>query len=76
MLEISVQDTGVGISDEDLPRLFNLHQKLSKEGTNKEKGTGLGLIICKDFVEKQGGTLQVESRHGKGSVFRFTIPLA
>lgn len=75
-IQISVHDNGMGISREHIHKLFDLNYKFSQEGTNKEKGTGLGLIICKDFVEKQGGTLTVDSQEGRGSVFRFTIPTA
>jgi signal transduction histidine kinase/ligand-binding sensor domain-containing protein len=72
---VSVIDNGVGISKERLNNLFNIGINQSTEGTNNEKGTGLGLILVKEFVNKQGGTLNIESEVGKGSAFSFTIPL-
>ena len=74
-LEISVADTGVGIDPKHIHKIFRIDSKFSLLGTNKEKGTGLGLILCKEFVEKQGGTIWVESKLGKGSKFTFTLPL-
>ena len=74
-LEISVADTGVGIDPKHIHKIFRIDSKFSLLGTNKEKGTGLGLILCKEFVEKQGGTIWVESELGKGSKFTFTLPL-
>nr|MDA3905733.1 PAS domain S-box protein [Bacteroidales bacterium] len=73
-LLVSVSDTGVGISKEDSEKLFKIDETYSTPGTNKEKGTGLGLILCKEFVEKHGGKIWVESEVGKGSTFYFTIP--
>ncbi len=71
---ISVTDTGLGMSQEVVDKLFRLDKKYSTSGTANEKGTGLGLIICIDFVEKNGGRLHVKSEPGKGSVFSFTLP--
>lgn len=71
---VEVKDEGVGIAPEDQERLFRIEDKFKTQGTQGEKGTGLGLIICKEFVEKNGGTIEVESTPGKGSIFRFTIP--
>jgi PAS domain S-box-containing protein len=73
-LVISVSDKGVGIPKEGIEKLFILSENYSTPGTNKEKGTGLGLILCKDFVEKNGGKIWVESEEGKGSTFYFTLP--
>lgn len=73
---ISVADTGVGISDEKQGKLFNISDVESTPGTNNEKGTGLGLILCKEFIEKHGGKIRVESREGLGSTFYFTLPLS
>lgn len=73
--EISVEDTGIGMSDEDMGKLWNPSQPYTSKGTNNEKGSGLGLFLCKEFVEKHGGTLSVRSEKGKGSVFSFTMPL-
>lgn len=74
MLKISIHDNGVGISLQDQKRLFNIDSNPTTIGTSMEKGTGLGLILCKDFVERNGGTICVESELEKGSTFSFTIP--
>lgn len=71
---VSVADTGVGMSAAAMQKLFKIGTKHSTLGTAKEKGTGLGLILCKDFVEKNGGTINVESKEGSGSRFYFTVP--
>lgn len=76
MILVKVKDSGVGIREEDIENLFNLQKKYRTEGTEKETGTGLGLILCKEFVEKNGGELTVKSEPGKGSVFSFTLPAA
>lgn len=73
---VSITDTGVGMSPEIIAKLFRIDAKQSTKGTADEKGTGLGLILCKEFVEKNGGKLWVESEEGKGSVFYFTVPQA
>jgi signal transduction histidine kinase/ActR/RegA family two-component response regulator len=72
-VEISVSDTGVGIKEEDQTRLFNFTTNTSTYGTEGEKGTGLGLVLCRDFVEKNDGTIWVESLYGKGTTFYFTV---
>ncbi len=72
---IRVTDTGVGIAPENLERLFVLNSGFTTVGTANEKGTGLGLLLCKEFVERNGGRLYVESELGKGTQFIFTIPL-
>jgi len=74
-LQFTVSDTGIGVPAEYLDRLFEIDCNLSQQGTAKEKGTGLGLILCKEFVEKHGGKIWVESELGKGSKFHFTIPV-
>ena len=71
---VSVQDTGIGIPDRMIGRLFCIDQSYSTAGTNNEQGTGLGLILCKEFVEKHGGTIWVDSEVDKGSTFSFTLP--
>jgi len=71
---ISVTDTGVGMSPAAIQKLFKIGTKHSTLGTAKEKGTGLGLILCKDFVEKNGGSIGVESKEGVGSKFYFFVP--
>lgn len=73
-LKVSISDTGVGMSPEVIAKLFRIDTKYSTSGTANEKGTGLGLILCKDFVEKNGGVMGVESTVGQGSVFFFTLP--
>src|SRR5690606_3526957 len=65
-LEIFVQDTGIGMSDEDMKQLFS-DTYYTTRGTNDESGTGLGLKLCKEFLEKNGGQIAVESEPGKGS---------
>ncbi|MFN4082455.1 MAG: tetratricopeptide repeat protein [Bacteroidia bacterium] len=74
-LNISIADNGVGISQEKLPFLFTQYTQTQTKGTANEKGTGLGLMLCKEFVEKNNGTIQVNSQVGKGSVFTFTLRL-
>ena len=74
-LEISISDTGVGISPEGVKRLFKVDDHFTLAGTSNEQGAGLGLILVKEMTEKQGGTLTVSSQLGVGSVFAFTLPL-
>jgi signal transduction histidine kinase len=74
LVEITVKDTGIGMSSDLIENLFNFDVNTSRKGTDGELSTGLGLMICKDFVEKHGGELRIESEEGKGSTFRFTIP--
>ncbi len=70
---ISVKDTGTGMNDDTITKLFKLTDNTSTPGTNNEPGTGLGLILCKEFVEKMGGKIWVESIDGKGSTFSFSL---
>jgi len=70
-----VKDTGVGIPADCIDSLFRIDIKYTREGTEQETGTGLGLLLCKEFVEKHGGRIWVDSRAGKGSDFYFEIPL-
>jgi signal transduction histidine kinase len=70
---VSVKDNGVGINNEVLKMLFDKTAPYTTRGTANEKGTGLGLILCKEFVEKNGGRIWVESEDGKGSTFFFTL---
>ncbi len=73
-IEVSVSDTGTGISEEKLPKLFRIDARLQRAGTAGEKGTGLGLILCKEFVERHGGSIRVESEVGQGSCFTVSLP--
>ena len=76
MIQVSVIDTGVGVSPEKLAGLFEVMAGRSTDGTAGEKGTGLGLLLCKDLVEKHGGRLWVDSVVGQGTSFHFTLPKA
>jgi signal transduction histidine kinase/Tfp pilus assembly protein PilF len=73
--KISIIDNGVGISKLSMERLFNQHLNPTTKGTGNEKGTGLGLILCKDFIERNNGSIWVESEEGKGSSFNFELPV-
>ena len=73
--EVAVQDTGTGISDEALKKI-NENVFYTTKGTASESGTGLGLMLCKEFLAKNGGQMHIESRVGKGSTFSFTLPAA
>ncbi len=73
--KISVSDSGIGISEENIAKIFKIDESFSTIGTEREKGTGLGLILCKEFVEKNSGKLWVKSEPDKGSTFFFTLPL-
>ena len=73
-LKITVSDTGIGISEENIKKLFRPDILYRQLGTNNEKGTGLGLILCKEFIDKLNGEIWVESEPHKGSRFNFTLP--
>jgi signal transduction histidine kinase len=73
-VQISVSDNGIGISGQNIGRLFSVDSKFRTIGTANERGSGLGLVLCKEFTEKHGGKIWVESEIGKGSRFYFTIP--
>jgi CheY-like chemotaxis protein len=75
-IEFSVQDTGIGIKVDDIKKPFSIDSKFITEGTSGEKGSGLGLAIVHDIIQKHGGTIWVESEIGKGSTFKFTLPIA
>ncbi len=74
-VEISVADSGMGMTDETIQKLFKPGTSSSMRGTENERGTGLGLLLCDEFVKKHGGRIWVESQPGKGSTFKFTLPL-
>ncbi|MCF7920562.1 MAG: HAMP domain-containing histidine kinase [Candidatus Cloacimonetes bacterium] len=71
---LSITDTGIGMSKDEIDGLFDSDVIISKQGTEREQGTGLGLIICREFVRQNGGQLWVESKKGKGTKFSFNLP--
>lgn len=73
-VKITVTDTGVGIAEENLKKLFKLDKGFTTEGTNHERGTGLGLLLCKEFAQKNRGDIKAKSKIGKGSSFTLTLP--
>lgn len=75
-IEIAVVDTGVGITPVDIDKLFKIDVSHSTRGTENEEGTGLGLILCQEFIIKNGGNIRVESKYGKGSCFYIQLPLS
>ena len=75
-VKVSVRDNGVGIAAAELKKLFTIDRSYSIPGTQNEKGTGLGLILCNEFIHKHGGRIWAESEPGKGSLFCFTIPVS
>jgi signal transduction histidine kinase len=75
LVNISITDSGIGLSEPKRKKLLEKNTTISRRGTEKEKGTGLGLLISKEFIEKNQGQLQIESVAGKGSVFGFALPL-
>lgn len=74
-LHVSVNDNGVGIKTEDFSKIFSITEKYTKQGTEQEEGSGLGLILCKEFIDLHKGEIWVESEIGEGSTFRYTIPI-
>jgi signal transduction histidine kinase len=75
MVWVFVEDTGVGIADEVKAKLFKTASNGSIHGTNNETGNGLGLLLVNDFVVQHGGTIDVQSSVGTGTIFKFTIPV-
>ncbi len=75
-VEASFSDSGIGISEKNMSKLFRIEEKYKTVGTAGERGTGLGLALCKEFIEKNGGKIWVKSEVGKGSTFKFTLPKA
>ena len=74
-LTVFIKDTGVGMPQDKIDKLFKIDENVSSEGTNNEKGTGLGLILCKEFIDKHSGRIWIESEEGNGTTFFFTVPL-
>jgi signal transduction histidine kinase len=75
-IKISVRDNGVGIGKDRIDKLFRISENYSTSGTSNEKGTGLGLILCNEFVEKHSGKIWVESEENKGTTFHLAIPVS
>jgi signal transduction histidine kinase len=73
-VEISVKDTGIGMNKDMLDKLFRIDEFTCRQGTDGEPSTGLGLILCKDFIDRHGGRIWAESVEGMGSTFYFTFP--
>ena len=73
-IEVSVSDTGIGIAQEHLPKLFRIDIKYKRLGTAREQGTGLGLVLCKEFVEQHGGRIRVASEPSKGTTLYLQCP--
>ena len=73
IVEVTVADTGIGIPRENMKKIFAPDEHFTTFGTRQEKGSGLGLILCKEFVEQNGGKIWVESDYGVGSRFKFTL---
>ena len=74
LIEIKIIDSGIGMTPEIKNKLFQINEKTSRPGTEGEASTGLGLLLCKEFIEKNGGKISVESEVGKGSTFCLMIP--
>ncbi len=74
LIKIQVKDNGIGIAPDKLQNIFQTYGNYSTSGTNNEKGTGLGLLLCKEFTNTLKGNIEVESKHGTGSVFSVAIP--
>ncbi|GAK50125.1 sensory transduction histidine kinase [Candidatus Moduliflexus flocculans] len=74
LIELSIRDTGIGIAPEDMEKLFRIDVQHSQVGTAGERGTGLGLILCQELVERNGGAIWVESQPGQGATFHLTLP--
>lgn len=75
-IEFGIKDEGTGIRKDELDQLFKIGSSVAKSGTENEQGTGIGLILSKEFIEKNGGRIVAESEFGKGSRFSFTLPAA
>ncbi|MCF8372789.1 MAG: PAS domain S-box protein [Bacteroidales bacterium] len=73
--EVCIEDNGIGISKENQKKIFQFGEQFKREGTANERGTGLGLILCKEFIDRHQGELRIESKPGKGSKFFFTVPV-
>lgn len=74
-IKIAVEDEGVGMNDETINNLFQIDKQLSQKGTLGEEGTGLGLILCNDFIKRNSGELKVASEKNKGTTISFSLPV-
>jgi len=72
---VTIRDNGVGMDQDTLSKIFSLDHSITTPGTAQEKGTGLGLVLCREMIEKHGGKIWVESKKGVGTDFHFTLPL-
>ncbi|MGA7721873.1 MAG: sensor histidine kinase [Ignavibacteriaceae bacterium] len=72
-VEVVIKDNGIGMPESFLKRIFKVEEKVGRIGTEGEKSTGLGLLLCKEFIEKNGGRIRAESRENIGSTFYFTL---
>ncbi len=75
-IEVSVVDSGIGIDEDIMNDLFNISGRAGRKGTEGESSSGLGLMICKNFIERNGGKILIKSQEGKGSTFSFTLPVS
>lgn len=75
LVKVQIRDSGIGMDQKMLDKLFKIDQKVNRPGTNGEKSTGLGLLLCKEFINKHKGEITVESEVGKGTLFSFTLPI-
>jgi signal transduction histidine kinase len=75
LCKLSISDNGIGISEKNLGKIFQIDESYSTPGTEREKGTGLGLILCKEFTDKNKGSIWAESKLGEGSTFNITLPI-
>ena len=75
-VEISIKDTGIGMDKKIIDKLFCLITKTNRKGTENEPSSGLGLILCKDFIQKHGSDLKVVSKVGRGATFSFSLPFS
>jgi signal transduction histidine kinase len=75
LVSIAIQDSGIGMSEDLVSKLFKIDEKVSREGTEGEPSTGLGLILCKEFVEKNKGSISVVSQENKGTKFEIILPI-
>ncbi|MBE2281147.1 MAG: PAS domain-containing sensor histidine kinase, partial [Ignavibacteriaceae bacterium] len=74
-VRISIKDSGIGIPESMINKLFKMQERTGRKGTEGESSSGLGLLLCKEFVEKMGGTISVQSKEGEGSLFIYTLPV-